>query len=211
MLSWIFIVLAHWSNSPQIDMLPISDTLSWFRAIQFLLFLLNAACLATKQQISNFIVFGLTRSGFEPTIYCSRGEHANHYNTDAVKTKLISKVSLNRVYVPNVIRIEVNLKTFRQLHKQCTTVVIIVTKCMCYRWPRICIIWLSNLLTHLQYVLVTCTYCLGRYGVLVKVPRASKPQSYSPRLWVADEGSPLNGELSWSGHITESLTMDHSG
>jgi hypothetical protein len=30
---------------------------------------------------TNFIVFGLTRSGLEPTIYCTRGEHANHYTT----------------------------------------------------------------------------------------------------------------------------------
>ena len=28
---------------------------------------------------TNFIVFGLTRSGIEPTIYRSRGEHANSY------------------------------------------------------------------------------------------------------------------------------------
>jgi hypothetical protein len=27
----------------------------------------------------NFIVFGLTRLGLEPTIYRTRGEHANHY------------------------------------------------------------------------------------------------------------------------------------
>ena len=33
---------------------------------------------------TNFIVFGLTRPGLEPTIYRSRGEHTNHYNTDAV-------------------------------------------------------------------------------------------------------------------------------
>jgi hypothetical protein len=32
-----------------------------------------------------FIVFGLTRTGIEPTIYCTRGEHANHYTTDAVR------------------------------------------------------------------------------------------------------------------------------
>jgi len=44
--SWIFIiVLAHWKNIPRIDMLPYSDTLSWFRANQSLLVLLNAACL----------------------------------------------------------------------------------------------------------------------------------------------------------------------
>jgi hypothetical protein len=29
-LSCIFIVLAHWNNSPRIEMLPHSDTLSWF-------------------------------------------------------------------------------------------------------------------------------------------------------------------------------------
>jgi len=33
---------------------------------------------------TNFIVFGLTRSGLEATIYHTQGEHANHYNTDAV-------------------------------------------------------------------------------------------------------------------------------
>ena len=33
---------------------------------------------------TNFIVFGLTQSGLEPTIYHSRGEHANHYTTDVV-------------------------------------------------------------------------------------------------------------------------------
>jgi hypothetical protein len=43
-LCWIFfIVLFHWNNSTQIDMLPHSDTLFWYRANQSLLFLLNAA------------------------------------------------------------------------------------------------------------------------------------------------------------------------
>jgi len=31
-----------------------------------------------------FIVFGLTRSVLEPTIYSTPGEHAKHYTTDAV-------------------------------------------------------------------------------------------------------------------------------
>jgi hypothetical protein len=39
------------------------------------------ACEATN---TSFIVFGLTRPGLEPTIYRTRGEHANHYATDAV-------------------------------------------------------------------------------------------------------------------------------
>ena len=33
---------------------------------------------------TKFIVFGLTRWGLEPMIYRTRGEHANHYTTDAV-------------------------------------------------------------------------------------------------------------------------------
>jgi hypothetical protein len=47
----IFIVLDRWNNSSPIDMSPHSDTLSWFRANQSFLFLLNATCLAEKQQI----------------------------------------------------------------------------------------------------------------------------------------------------------------
>ena len=35
---------------------------------------------------TNFIVFGLTRPMLEPTIYRTRGEHANHYTSDAVHT-----------------------------------------------------------------------------------------------------------------------------
>jgi hypothetical protein len=58
-LSWIFIVLAHWNNSPWIDMLLHSYSLSWFRANQSLLFLPN----------TNFIIFSLTPPGLVPTIY----------------------------------------------------------------------------------------------------------------------------------------------
>ena len=61
-----------------------SDTLFWFWANQSLLLLLNAG----EATDTNFIVFGLTRPGLEPTIYHTRGEHANHYTTDAV-TKFI--------------------------------------------------------------------------------------------------------------------------
>ena len=82
-LSWIFIVLAHWNNSPRIDMSPYLDKLSWFRSNQSLLFLLNAACLAEKQQ-TPILVFGLIRSGLEPAIHHTRGEYANYYITDAV-------------------------------------------------------------------------------------------------------------------------------
>ena len=61
--------------------------LSRFRANQSLLFLLNAACITEKQQIP-ILVFDVTRSGLEPTIYRTRGEHANHYPTDAIILQL---------------------------------------------------------------------------------------------------------------------------
>ena len=44
-------LLAHWNNSPWVDMSLHSDTLFWFRANQSLLFLLNAASLPEKQHI----------------------------------------------------------------------------------------------------------------------------------------------------------------
>jgi hypothetical protein len=47
----IFIGLAHWNNSRWADMSLHFETLSRFRAIQSLLLLLNAACLAEKQEI----------------------------------------------------------------------------------------------------------------------------------------------------------------
>ena len=42
--------------------------------------------LSREAKDSNVIVFNLTRSGLEPTIYRTRGEHANYYTTDAVPT-----------------------------------------------------------------------------------------------------------------------------
>jgi hypothetical protein len=58
--TWIFIGLAHhWNNCPRVDMLLHSDTLFWFRASQSLLFLLNAACLAEKQQLNKYQIYSL--------------------------------------------------------------------------------------------------------------------------------------------------------
>jgi hypothetical protein len=39
---------------------------------------------------TNCIIFDLTRSGREPTIYRTRGEHADHYTTDAASLVLMS-------------------------------------------------------------------------------------------------------------------------
>ena len=52
-----------------------SDTLSWFRANQSLLFLLNAACLAEKQQIIQILYF---LNWLETTVYHTLGEHVIH-------------------------------------------------------------------------------------------------------------------------------------
>ena len=69
-------------------MSPHPDTLSLFRANQSLPFLLNAACVLSGEATNtNFIDFDLTRSGLEPTICHTRGEHANHYIIDAFQYK----------------------------------------------------------------------------------------------------------------------------
>ena len=47
---WIFIVLAHWNNSPWVDIFHHSDT-SWLRATESLFLLLKAVCWTEKQQI----------------------------------------------------------------------------------------------------------------------------------------------------------------
>jgi hypothetical protein len=41
---------------------------------------------------TNVILFGLTRPRLEPTIYHTRGEHANHYNTVAGSTRLTGMI-----------------------------------------------------------------------------------------------------------------------
>ena len=56
-----------------------------FEPISLFLLLLNAKCLEEKQQIPILIVFGLTQPGLEPTIYCTRGNHANHYQQNSNK------------------------------------------------------------------------------------------------------------------------------
>ena len=55
-----FIVLAHWNNSPRVDMSLHSDTLSWFRANQSAFQLI--CVLSGKATNTNCIVSGLTRS-----------------------------------------------------------------------------------------------------------------------------------------------------
>jgi hypothetical protein len=49
------------------------------------IFALSPYCsvLCGEAKNTNFIVFGLTQSVLEPTMYRTRDEHANHYITDA--------------------------------------------------------------------------------------------------------------------------------
>jgi len=47
-LYWMFILLAHWNNSPWVDMSLHSDILFWFQAIQSLLLFLSGAFLTKK-------------------------------------------------------------------------------------------------------------------------------------------------------------------
>ena len=44
--------------------------------------------LSGEATITNCIVFGVTQTGLDPTIYRTRDEHANYYTTDVVKSIL---------------------------------------------------------------------------------------------------------------------------
>ena len=56
---------------------------SWFRANQSLLFLLNVACLAEKQNKYQFYSLCLMWLKLDLTIYCTRGEKDIQYTKDA--------------------------------------------------------------------------------------------------------------------------------
>jgi hypothetical protein len=70
-------LLLQWSSTIKIQLSLF--TLFWFRANQ--LFAVSPWCRVLSEEAThtNFIFFGLTRAGLEPTIYRTRGEHANHY------------------------------------------------------------------------------------------------------------------------------------
>jgi hypothetical protein len=56
--------------------------------------MLRAYIISGEATNTNFIVFGLTQLGLEPTIYRTRSEHANHYPTDVVHFSLYKIVLL---------------------------------------------------------------------------------------------------------------------
>ena len=92
-----FIVIAHWNNSRQVDRMFHSNTSFWFR-VDHSLFLLLSVVFSREEANINFMVLGLTRMGFEPTIYRIRCEHVNHYTTDAVHIALSNNKSINQWY-----------------------------------------------------------------------------------------------------------------
>jgi hypothetical protein len=58
---------------------------------------------------TNSLFFGLTRPGLESTIYRIRGEHANHYATDAVYVENHRYLSLQRkIYIHFLSIYEIN-------------------------------------------------------------------------------------------------------
>jgi hypothetical protein len=60
---------------------------------------------------TNLLIFGLTPPALEPTIYCTRGEHVNHYVTDAVKRESQEPTPHIPDLKYNTLMIEVNIWT----------------------------------------------------------------------------------------------------
>ena len=66
-----FFVLTHWNNSLWVDMSLHVHILFWFRVNQSLLFLLNATCLAEKQQIKFVYSLWFDSNPRSTTLYAS--------------------------------------------------------------------------------------------------------------------------------------------
>jgi hypothetical protein len=54
----------------------------------------NNRTLSQKETNANFIFFDLTQPGLEPTVYRTRGEHANRHTTDAVDVKMTTNTKI---------------------------------------------------------------------------------------------------------------------
>jgi hypothetical protein len=108
-----------------------SDTFFWFRAnLSFFFFLKRL--LSGKATNTNFIVFGLTRPGLEPTIYRTLGQHSNHYTSDALNKNEICFMTMNI----NTLMIRLTTEAFTKhsdifltLTLELTTLVVIGTDC----------------------------------------------------------------------------------
>jgi hypothetical protein len=84
---------------------------------------------AGEATTTNFIVFGLTSSGLEPTNYHTRGEHTNHYTIDAVGTNMIRELLVFIVteeYFPDYLSLVMSLvldlwSEVKELYPSCQT------------------------------------------------------------------------------------------
>jgi hypothetical protein len=102
-------LLFQWASTIKIQQLwifKVVDTVRYLltgrklRLVLVFIWSLSRPCLPLEESITvllysqatntNFIVFGLTRPGLEPTICCTWGEHADHYTTDVVWSPLDS-------------------------------------------------------------------------------------------------------------------------
>ena len=97
----------HRNNSPRLDLTLHSDTLSWIRPSS----LCPCCCVFSGEAThTNFIVFGLTQSGLEPTIYDTWDKHANYrvlHNRCATKGEIrnLSIFTHTLKYQTNIIAI----------------------------------------------------------------------------------------------------------
>jgi hypothetical protein len=67
---------------------------------------------------TNFIVLGLSRTGFEPMIYHIQGEHANHYTTNAGKFVRLWLLCANLnilTYLNLVVRVRMFIITYNSI------------------------------------------------------------------------------------------------
>jgi hypothetical protein len=80
---------------------------------------------------TNFIVFSLTRSGIEPTIYRTRGEHANHYATDD-RGLLLTRKLLHQGFL--LVKLKSSLRKFYGRHHDWVDVM----EYLWHKWSRIC-------------------------------------------------------------------------
>ena len=84
-LSLTFNVPAHKSNSPQERHATLTRNIILTLAVGRPVFALTPNCCVHSEEATytNLNVFGLTRSGSEPTTFRIRGEQAKHYTTGA--------------------------------------------------------------------------------------------------------------------------------
>ena len=115
MLSWIFIVLVHWDNSPRVDMSYHSETLSRFRATESLLLLSNVVCSTERQNKSRFqsLVWldrGLTRlNPLSTTLKASRLTITLSMRMDHVTYPIMEMC----MYYIGIEKNQQNMKTYR--------------------------------------------------------------------------------------------------